>query len=205
MTWLKDRSRALVEESLSRLLSPLDARLRKDAIRVVAEEVVAEQRQDFDSAELLVASLARVSERCIAEIERLEAESASLLLAYQQALDESERQEVLRRHLVATRTDSLDPRRDLAAVGRWLDIEAMRERYASRVSRHVDETVICYDSIAGLVRAEKANYALVTSIRRSGLLLNMLEHTAPRLRAPIRCAALRTLTATIRQLTVSST
>ncbi len=200
MTWLRDRSRAHVQESISRLLPPLDAKLRQDAIRVVAEAVVLDQRQDFDSPELLVSSLARVSERCIAEIGRLEGESASLLLAYQQALDEAERREILRRHLLATNTSSLEPRRDLAAINRWLDIEAVRERYASRISRHIDESVICYDSIAALIRQEKANYVLLTSLRRSGVLAGILQHATPRVRPSIRCAAIHALTAAIRQL-----
>lgn len=200
MTWLKDRSLAHVEQLLSRLLSPLDARLRKQAIRVVAESVVADQRQDFDSAELLVSSLALVAERCIAEISRLETESASLLVAYQRALDETERHEILRRHLLATNASNLDPRRDLAAIGRWLDIEAMRERYATRMSCRTDEAVICYDSIAALIQQERANHSLLTSLRRSGVLKTLFEHAAPRHRAPVRRAALRALAMAVRQL-----
>jgi gamma-polyglutamate synthase len=200
MTWLRERSLAHVEAAMARLLTPLDARLRRHAIHVVAQAVVLDQRQDFDSPELLVSSLARVTERSLAEIERLESESASLLLSYQQALDESERREVLRRHLRATNDNRLDSRRDLSAVDRWLDIEAVRERYACRISQHTDEAIICYDCIATLLRNATTNHAMLQSLRRAGLLRQMLEHARARVRAPIRCAALRALICAIRQL-----
>jgi gamma-polyglutamate synthase len=200
MTWLRDRSLAHVEEALGGLLPPLDAKLRHRSIHVVAEAVVLDQRQDFDSPELLVSSLARVADRSLGEIERFENESAALLVSYQQALDEAERREVLRRHLRATSENELRTRRDLAAVGRWLDIEALRERYSSRISQRMDETIVCYDSIAALIRNVEANHPMLQALRRTGLLRSLLDHAGPRVRTPIRCAALRALVSAIRQL-----
>src|SRR5512145_3242628 len=102
MTWLQDRSRAHVEDSLLSLLRPLDRKLRRGAVRVVAEGIVLDQRPDFAQAELLVPSLFRIIERTLAELDRLDGESTALIIAYQNALDETERRELLRRHLRAT-------------------------------------------------------------------------------------------------------
>lgn len=200
MNWLQRRSNAHVEELLARLLPPLDALLRRDAIRVVAEAVVLDQRQDFDSPEILITTLTKVTQRSAAEIERLEGESSALLLAYQQSLDEAERREVLKRHLRATSNANVSTRRDQAAVGRWLDIEAVRERYSMRVSQLTDEVVVCFDSISGLLADDTSLPGVVQTLRRSGILPSILDLAVPEVRPTIRCAALRASAAILRRL-----
>ena len=138
-SWLLERAAKRLATELSVHLSPLDLRLRQRALGVVAEAVVLDTRHDHEREEALFAALARVAQRCLAEVERIEGESAALLVGYQKALDERERRELLSRTLTASGRTARELRSDLKAVERWLDVEALRERMSMSISDHVDE------------------------------------------------------------------
>jgi hypothetical protein len=193
VSWLVDRAVARLAEELAEHLTPLEARLRKRAISAVAEAVVHDTRHDYAADEALVAALARVAERCLAEVERIDAESSALFVSYQQALDERERRELLTRTLTATERPGRALREDLEAVGRWLDVEALRERASTRISDHIDEVLVCHGVIRSkLARASELS-PLLAAARDTGLIETALRHAAPGQRAVVRTAALHTL------------
>lgn len=200
MKWLQARQANALEGELAARLRPLDAMLRKRAIGRVAAQVTTDPDRDFRNLEQLTISLINISKSCLSELSRLEHESSSLLVAYQQAFDETERREILRRHLTAQQQDPRQSRKDVLAVSRWLDIEALRERYSAEISNRVDEVLVCHDAITHLLTSEEGGPAVAHSRHRSGLIRALLAQAAPQQRACIRRAALAALTALLRRV-----
>jgi hypothetical protein len=155
MSWLVERATKKLAKELCAFLPPLDVRLRQRAVQVIAEAVVLDTRHDHEREEALFAALIRTAQRCLAEVERVEAESAALLVDYQRALDERERREVLIRALTAAGGPPAELRKDLAAVGRWLDVEALRERYSTQASDRVDEVLVCHAVLRGKLQSSR--------------------------------------------------
>ncbi|MEY4547183.1 MAG: hypothetical protein RL685_3378 [Pseudomonadota bacterium] len=198
MSWLVERATSKLAKELCAFLSPLDVRLRQRAIHTIAEAVVLDTRHDHEREEALFAALARTAQRCLAEVERVEGESAALLVDYQKALDERERREVLGKALTAAGGPPAELRKDVAAVGRWLDVEALRERYSTQASDRVDEVLVCHGVLRGKLASSQAVQKLLRTARETGLVELVLQHAAPGQKPVIRSAALRTLLALAR-------
>ncbi len=200
MSWLRERATKKLARELCAHLSPLDARLRQRAVHAIAEAVVLDTRHDHEREEALFAALIRTAQRCMAEVERVEAESAALLIDYQRALDERERREVLAKALTAAGGPPAELRKDLAAVRRWLDVEALRERYSTQASDRVDELLVCYAVLCGKLGSSERAAALLRTARETGLVELALLHADAGQRPVIRTAALRALLALARAL-----
>src|SRR6185436_3943472 len=160
---------------LAAYLSPLDTRLRQRALGAVALAIVLDTQHDHEREEALLAALGRIAQRCLAQVERVEAESAALLVSYQKALDERERRELLARTLTAAGRPARELRKDLAALGRWLDVEALRERWSTEASDHVDELLVCHAVLQGKLASAAEPRALLRTARETGLVELVLE------------------------------
>ncbi|HEU4582984.1 MAG TPA: capsule biosynthesis protein CapB [Polyangiaceae bacterium] len=200
MSWLLERAAKRLATDLSAHLSPLDLRLRQRALRVVAEAVVLDTHHDHEREEALFSALTRVAQRCLAEVERIEGESAALLVSYQKALDERERRELLVRTLTASGRPAAELRKDLKAIDRWLDVEALRERWSMMISDHVDEVLVCHAVLRGKLAGAGDPQPLLRTARETGLVELVLRQAEPGGKPVIRTAALRTLLAAVRAL-----
>ncbi|HWO13002.1 MAG TPA: HEAT repeat domain-containing protein [Polyangiaceae bacterium] len=183
---------------LSAHLSPLDARLRQRAVRAVAQAVVLDTLHDHDRDEATLAALARIAQRCLGEVERLEAESGALLVGFQRAADERERRELLIRTLTASGRPPAELRKDIAALGRWLDVEAVRERYSTETSDRVDEVLVCHAVIQGKLAGATDPRPLLRAARETALVELALGQAEAGQKPVIRTAALHTLLALVR-------
>jgi len=200
MSWLLERAARRLAGELAAYLSPLDSRLRQRALNAVALAVVQDTHHDHEREEALLAALGRIAQRCLAEVERVEAESAALLVGYQRALDERERRELLVRTLTAAGRPSVELRKDLGALGRWLDVEALRERWSTEASDHVDELLVCHAVLRGKLSSAVDPRALLRTARETGLVELALAQAESGQKPVIRAAALRTLLAAVRAL-----
>lgn len=200
MSWLLERAARRLAGELAVYLSPLDARLRKRALGAVALAIVLDTHHDHEREEALLAALGRIAQRCLAEVERVEAESSALLVGYQKALDERERRELLVRTLTAAGRPARELRKDLAAVGRWLDVEALRERWSAEASDHVDELLVCHAVLRGKLSSAAEPQVLLRTARETGLVELALAQAASAQKPVIRTAALGTLLAAVRAL-----
>jgi gamma-polyglutamate synthase len=195
MTWLRVRQLRVLETELAAQLKPLDALLRKPAIRSVAAALASNAELDQPSLEHRCVSLIRISESCLSEALRIEAESSNLLISYQQALDESERQEILRKHLITFVNSHKSREGDLKAIYRWLDAEALRERYSTLVSQCIDEVLVCHDCVSHILRHTQQGSILSRNVLRAGIVATILLQADESQRTVIRRSALSVLVA----------
>jgi poly-gamma-glutamate synthase PgsB/CapB len=198
MTWLKDRQQRVLETELAAQLKPLDALLRKPAIRKIAAALTSDSEHDQPTLEHRCVSLIRISESCLSEALRIEAESSNLLIGYQQALDETERQEILRKCLFNFPNSHKSRERDLKAVNRWLDAEAIRERYSTLASQCIDEVLVCHDCVGHILRHAQQGSVLSRNILRTGIVATILAQANESQRSVIRRSALSILEALTR-------
>ncbi|MBN1609511.1 MAG: capsule biosynthesis protein CapB [Polyangiaceae bacterium] len=146
---------ALAEQLARRLQSlvpALDARLRLDALARVASRVVVLTDGQIEPDAALASGLVQAAIEACNTIEELDQAVQSTSSAYQHARNEAERREVVRSRLVALEPDPRRVARDLAATRRWLDLDALIERFEDRISEQVDQAVFAYRSAAALVR-----------------------------------------------------
>ncbi len=186
-----------LEERLADLLSPLEARLRARAVAAVTAQVTwdladREGAPERSSALVLLAALSRGCEERAGALQALSEELAEVALAYQSAPPEA-RAAVLVRHLSARAATRREARHDVAATRRWLDFEAVQERFAARMADVIDELEVGYH--AALALAGELGPDDVAVAARGRILSTAFAHAEPRLPGAVRVAALRALSA----------
>jgi gamma-polyglutamate synthase len=146
---------ALAEQLTRRLQSlvpALDASLRLDALARVASRVVVLTDGQIEPDAALAAGLVQVSIEACNTIEELGQAIRSTSSAYQDARTEAQRRDVVRSRVVALEADPRRVARDLGATRRWLDLDALIERFEERISEQVDQAVFAHRSAAALVK-----------------------------------------------------
>ncbi len=176
-------------------MPPLDARLRRRAVRELAAQTVAEIADDGASTPALIAALLRLADAAVGEVERLERQAAALLLAYQSALGSNERREVVLDYLRSEARGTLDAATVDAATRRWLDIEAVDERIAAKIADRLDQIQAAHDLLCHCARRDKPDYELAVTFRNASGVAVALRHAEPARRASIRNGGLRLLLA----------
>ncbi len=186
----------VLAERLSALLSPLEARLRARAVEAVAGHVAQELAggEGAPSTLALVAALSRCSERCAGALQALSGELAEISAATEGAPAEA-RPALLARHLEARAADRREAARDVAATRRWLDFEAVQERFAAAAADRTDELEVAYHAVAALAAELRADDVEVAA--RGRILSTAFAHAEPGMPDAVRVAALGALAAIV--------
>lgn len=197
MTVLSRRdARARLEARIVPLLSPLDARLRYRSLSSVIERLFSEVGLLEAPDAQLASALVRVAEAALGELLRLEERLTSLFVAYQGAATEAERREVLADYLRRHVAEPVRLRQDLAALERWLDLEALQDRLSRDMADRIDEVEVSFSALASLV--DRSEDVSNTAVHR--LLTPVLAQVAQTTQDAIRLSALRAATRLLRAL-----
>lgn len=179
------RLRTLLVESLK----PLHARLRHGALEALVGHVAPTLGAGFSPVKA-VRALVDWAESATAEIERIESEGAELVARYQAATAAAEKRDVLLGYLRAHARSRADLVRDVAALSRWLDLEAVRERWTQRIADIIDEIDVAYEAVGTL--AERTD-----DVRRSlpgaRAFESLVRQTGPGVEKATRLHAIRLL------------
>lgn len=181
------RMSELVRDGVSRL----DLRLRARALAAVVTHACAHLGDELTSARGLVA-LANVADAAAAAIRDVDAEGVALMVAYQAAESPEAKRAVLVRHLEARGGPRHALRADVRATKRWLDLEAMQERFAADIADRIDEIEIAYQAMATHVdRSDRPE--ILTAMKSGGVIAIARSHAKDDQRPAVRTAALRFL------------
>ena len=176
-------------------ITPLMAKLRVATVEFIAANIAAELGPGPHPAVTLIGQLVRIADVAVGELDRLNGESASLMVAYQAVSDPEEKRKILVDHLrAAPNKTRLDMRRDVAATKRWLDMEAVQERFAARVADKVDVVEVAYSAAATKAKAIGKGEGL-RLLSGGGVLEFMTSHASPGRPQPVRVAALQAFAA----------
>lgn len=165
-------------ERLVGLAEALDATLHHDILARVAARVVVLTDGQVEPDAALLSGLSRAATEAVNAIGELEQATRSTLAAYQSARSDSERREIIQSRLLGMVTD---PRRlagDLAATRRWLDVEALIERFESQVSEHVDQAIMAHRSARALLGTLCKDAVLPVDVDGELLLKTAFSHAA---------------------------
>jgi poly-gamma-glutamate synthase PgsB/CapB len=146
----------LAEQLARRLQSfvpALDARLRFDALARVASRVIVLTDGQIEPDAALVSGLTQAAIEACNTIDELGQAVRTTSSAHQDAATEAERRNVVRSRLVALEADPRRVARDLAATRRWLDLDALIERFEERIAEQADQAVFAYRAATALVRS----------------------------------------------------
>ncbi|MDC0748206.1 capsule biosynthesis protein CapB [Polyangium mundeleinium] len=183
-------------------VSPLMAKLRAPTVERIAENIAAELGPGPHPPGIMIASLVRAADVAVGELDRLNGEAASLMVAYQGAATDEDKRKLLIDHLRASAKTRLDARRDVQATKRWLDMEAVQERFAARIADQVDAVEVAYE--ATITKAKSLTdgdaYRLLSG---GGVLEFAMSHASTGRPQPVRVAALRVLAALLARLNPS--
>lgn len=124
-------------QALERHVSPLHRQVRGAVIARLATELTGREPDTDRGPEQLVTLVLRmkqIAEDQLLEQRRLDQQWAELSRRYYRRTDDAGRRQVLADHLTETVADPVARRADLAALDRFLDHEALRERHL--IARH---------------------------------------------------------------------
>ena len=163
---------------LTRYTGSLDAKLHSDALARVAARVVVLTDGQIDTDSSLLSGLMWAATEAVNAIGELEQATRSTLAAYQAARSDSERREIVQSRLLGM---VADPRRlagDLAATRRWLDVEALIERFEGQVSEQVDQAIMAYRVAGALLRDMRQEGTLPAEVDTELLLKSAFSHAS---------------------------
>lgn len=179
---------------LFKSISPLMAKLRVPTVELVAANIAAELGPGPHPPVMLIAQLVRAVDVAVGELDRLNGEAASLMVAYQSAQSPEDKRKLLVDHLRASAKSRTEARRDVAATKRWLDMEAVQERFARKIAEKVDLVEVAYAATATTAKSlgEGDAFRLLSG---GGVIEFAMSHASPGRPQPVRVAALRALSA----------
>jgi len=182
--------------ALDERLSPLEARLRTRAVAAVtaylAEDLAGREGTPTTLAQL--AALSRCTEHRAGTLQGLAGELEEVAVAYQSAAPEA-RPALLARHLEARAESRREVARDVDATRRWLDFEAVQERFTAEIADCIDELEVSYHALAALGSELTGDDVAVAA--RGRVLATAFAHAEPRMPSSVRVAALGALQALI--------
>ena len=187
-------------EHLTQGLPPLEVRLRTRAIVALAERLTAELGPEPPAFPILAGALTRCADASLGAIERLQSELADLVLAYQRAASPEEQRAVLIDHLRQRGSGAVDATRDVVATSRWLDLEAVQERFATAVADRTDEIEIAHRALAGLAQELDSAPDRVKDLLEARVVPAVLDHAAAGRPPAVRVAALKAASAILAPL-----
>jgi hypothetical protein len=175
-------------------------RLANAPIVALAERLTAELGPEPPAFPILAGALTRCADASLGAIERLQSELADLVLAYQRAASPEEQRAVLIDHLRQRGSGAVDETRDVVATSRWLDLEAVQERFATAVADRTDEIEIAHRALAGLAQELDSAPDRVKDLLEARVVPAVLDHAAAGRPPAVRVAALKAASAILAPL-----
>lgn len=184
---------AAAENRLRELLvanvKPVHARLRRNALDALAAHLASTLGPTF-SAVRTAAALVTWAESTTADVERIAAEGADLVLRTQAASSAAEKRGVWVEYLRAHARSRADLVGDVAALGRWMDLDVLRERWTREIADLIDEIDLAYEAVGGL--AEQSD-EVRRSLVRAGTFESLVRQSEAGIEKPIRLLAMQLL------------
>jgi len=183
-------------------ITPLEAKLRVPTVETIAAHIAAELGPGPHPKVALIAQLVRAADAAVGELDRLNGEAAALMVAYQAASSPEDKRKILVDHLTAVAKSRAEARRDIKATKRWLDMEAIQERFAAKIADQIDAVQVAYNASATQAKglAEADAFHLLSG---GGILELAMSHAANGRPQPVRIAALRALGAILARIPAS--
>jgi poly-gamma-glutamate synthase PgsB/CapB len=196
-----DGSEDLARE-LSDSILPIVAKCREKTVDFISAHISAELGPGPHPPVALIAQLVRVADAAVGELDRLNGEAAALMVAYQSAATDEDKRKILIDHLRASGKSRIEIRRDIQATKRWLDMEAVQERFAAKVADQIDIVEVCY--MATTTKSKLLNEGEAFRLLSGGGVLDFaMSHAMPGKPNPVRRAAINALTAILARLPAS--
>jgi poly-gamma-glutamate synthase PgsB/CapB len=151
MTSLAHLSEGL-DERLLKELPDLDGRLRRDAVFALASRVVALTDGQIDTEASLVLALVSSATESDNRMQEIRSQVRALGTRYEEAPTPSERARVVRQALEGLEPNRAKLVKDLAAMRRHLDLEALVERFEEQISDELDLQHLAYLAATAIVQ-----------------------------------------------------
>lgn len=186
-----------LQERLFSQLSELDSRARKGTVVKLANRVQATFAGTPSSTGALVMELVSAADGAQGEIVRLDLRRAQLMVEHRNAETPRAAKSVLQKAIQRHATSRKDYNRDVKALERYLDHEAVQERMAIAISEQVDIVEVCYRCATGLVKPLAGTPELLDAFGSGRAVSIAFSHAKDGRRDSIRQPALKFLTALI--------
>lgn len=177
MTQISPSAQDELADSLARrltsLVGGLAGRIRGELLIAIAHRVVVLTDSQTDSDASIVMALLRVASENISQIEHVSQRRAALQRSVRGAEGPAETRAQLRVQIEALESDGVELARDLTAVNRWLDLEALDDRLSVIASEAVDHVEMAYLAATKLIEARSEP---VVGLAQSAALDTALEH-----------------------------
>ncbi|MDH5673730.1 MAG: hypothetical protein OEZ06_16360 [Myxococcales bacterium] len=171
------------------LLPTVHQQTRLGALESIVENVVARVSDQEPSDGTLVVSLIGAADSAFGAMLSLDEARTRLTLETQRAPSEEARRTILRDYLVRTRRGK-ELRRDLRALDRWLDFEAIEERISVAVADRVDEIEVAYACASGVIGTITDNSERLRALGSGISLETAFRHAVDGRREAVRKAAI---------------
>jgi len=155
------------DEVVARLaprVTTLDARLRAPALLALATRLVALTDGQLDTDWALVQALVAAASEAMNHVEELGKKKRELTERYEAAGSDAARAAILREQLSGLVPERARLVRDLRAMRRHFDFEALLERAAEDVSIEIDRVELAYRAARGLARELSGPSALARGV-----------------------------------------
>lgn len=136
---------------LGSLVPLLDARVRGEALDALAARVVALTDGQIEADANLVPALVGAASEGINHAEEIRRKMRDLAQRYEEAETPAARLELIRGELQGADADRQRWAFDLSATRRYLDMEALLERYAESISAELDRVDLAYSAARSLI------------------------------------------------------
>ena len=141
-----------LRERLGAKLAPLDGRLREAALTTLCNRVVVLTDGAIEMDAAVITALLRASAEGMTHYEQIELRRTELAREMDHAPDPATRRQLLADHLTGLVGDRVELVRDLAATRRWLDAEALFDRFGVEQSDELDQVELGCRAATALVR-----------------------------------------------------
>jgi poly-gamma-glutamate synthase PgsB/CapB len=163
-------------ERLRAALHPLDAKLRSEAVLSLCTRLVGLTDGQVDNDLGLVPALIGAAAEAVNRIDDIKLQVRELTERYEEAATPVERAAIVRQHLSAIEVDRARLVGDLAAMRRNLDLDAVLERHAERISVEVDRVHLAYAIAGALLKRGVFSPAQLRALDADGLFETAFGH-----------------------------